>query len=79
MTQSGVCFLAHWDQPLCTGSMARGILEVGQKVRLKTALEAPANIPAGATGLAVRVSDWDVWVRFDGGVVRLTMGEVEHI
>jgi hypothetical protein len=33
--------------------------EVGHKVRLKRALEPPVNIPAGAVGLVVRVSDWD--------------------
>ena len=53
--------------------------EVGQQVRLNTALEPPAGIPAGATGLVTRVSDWDVWVRFDRGVVRLPVGEVEKI
>lgn len=52
--------------------------EVGHKVRLKTAIEPPANIPAGATGSVTRVSEWDVWVRFDKGVVRLPMSEVEH-
>jgi hypothetical protein len=52
--------------------------EVGHQVRLKTALEPPANIPAGAIGTVIRVSDWDVWARFDKGVVRLPMSEVEH-
>jgi hypothetical protein len=33
-----------------TGSMAPRILEAGQQVRLKTALEPPTNIPAGAIG-----------------------------
>jgi hypothetical protein len=53
--------------------------EVGQRVRLKTALEPPANIPAGSIGSVTRVSDWDVWVRFDRGVVRLPMSEVEEV
>jgi hypothetical protein len=52
--------------------------EVGEKVRLKTALDPPVNIPAGAVGSVTRVSDWDVWVRFDKGVVRLPMREVER-
>jgi hypothetical protein len=52
--------------------------EVGHQVRLKTALEPPVNIPAGAVGSVIRVSDWDVWVRFDKGVVRLPMSEVER-
>jgi hypothetical protein len=52
--------------------------EVGHQVRLKTTLEPPANIPAGAIGSVNRVSDWDVWVRFGKNVVRLPMGEVEH-
>jgi hypothetical protein len=52
--------------------------EVGHQVRLKTALEPPVNIPAGAVGSVTRVSDWDVWVRFDKGVVRLPMSEVER-
>ena len=52
--------------------------EVGDQVRLKTALEPPANIPAGAIGSVTKVSDWDVWVRFDKGVVRLPMSEVER-
>ena len=51
--------------------------EIGHQVRLKTALEPPANIPAGAVGSVIRVSDWDVWVRFDKSVVRLPMSEVE--
>jgi hypothetical protein len=58
--------------------IVRKDFEVGQKVRLKTALEPPANIPAGAIGSVTRVSDWDVWVRFDKGVVRLPMSEVER-
>ena len=52
--------------------------EVGHQVRLKTALEPPVNIPAGAVGSVTRVSDWDVWVRFDKGVVRLPMSEVDR-
>jgi hypothetical protein len=56
----------------------RDDFEVGHKVRLKTAIEPPANIPAGSVGSVTRVSDWDVWVRFDKGVVRLPMGEVER-
>ena len=52
--------------------------DVGDQVRLKTALEPPVNIPAGAVGSVIRVSDWDVWVRFDKGVVRLPMSEVER-
>jgi hypothetical protein len=52
--------------------------EVGHQVRLKTALEPPVNIPAGAIGSGTRVSDWDVWARFDKGVVRLPMSEVER-
>jgi hypothetical protein len=52
--------------------------EVGHQVRLKTALEPPVNIPAGAPGSVIRVSDWDVWVCFDKGVVRLPMSEVER-
>ena len=58
--------------------MEREGFEVGHQVRLKTALEPPANIPAGAIGAVTRVSDWDVWVRFDKGVIRLPMSEVEH-
>jgi hypothetical protein len=58
--------------------MAQKGFELGQQVRLKTPLEPPVNIPAGTIGSVVRVSDWDVWVRFDKGVVRLPMGEVEH-
>jgi hypothetical protein len=53
--------------------------EVGHQVRLKTALEPPVNIPAGAPGSVIRVSDWDVWVCFDKGVVRLPMSEVERV
>jgi len=45
---------------------------------LKTALEPPVNIPAGAIGSVTRVSDWGVWVRFDRGVVRLPISGVEH-
>jgi hypothetical protein len=43
--------------------------EVGHQVRLKTALEQLVNIPAGAVGSVIRVSDWDVWVWFDKGKV----------
>jgi hypothetical protein len=53
--------------------------EVGQQVRLKATLEPLPNIPAGATGVVTRVSDWDVWVRLDRGVFRLPQGVVEHI
>ena len=59
--------------------MALAKFEVGQQVRLRTALEPPASIPAGATGVVTRVSDWDVWVRFDRGTIRLPLGEVDHI
>ena len=52
--------------------------EVGHQVRLKTALEPPVNISAGAVGSVLRVSGWDVWVRFERGVVRLPMSEVER-
>jgi hypothetical protein len=45
---------------------------------LKTALEPPVNISAGAVGSVIRVSGWDVWVRFERGVVRLPMSEVER-
>ena len=62
-----------------TVPMARKGFEVGDQVRLKKALDPPVNIPAGAIGSVTRVSDWDVWVRFDKGVVRLPMGEVEHV
>ena len=58
--------------------MVRKDFEVGHQVRLKTALEPPANIPAGAIGTVTRVSDWDVWVRFDNCVIRLPMSEVER-
>jgi hypothetical protein len=53
--------------------------EVGHQVRLKTALDPPVDIPAGAIGSVTRVSDWDVWVRFDKGVIRLPKGEVEEV
>ena len=42
------------------------------------ALEPPANIPVGAVGTVIRVFDLDVWVRFDKGVVRLPMSDVER-
>ncbi len=47
--------------------------------RLKTALDPPVDIPAGAIGSVTRVSDWDVWVCFDKGVIRLPKGEVEEV
>ncbi len=59
-------------------SIARKGFEVGHQVRLKTALEPPANIPAGAVGSVIRVSDWDVWIRFERGVVRLPISDVER-
>jgi hypothetical protein len=59
--------------------MAHATFEVGQQVRLKATLEPPINIPAGATGVVIRVSDWDVWVRLGRGVFRLPLGDVEHI
>jgi hypothetical protein len=40
-------------------------VEVGHQVRLKRAFESPVNIPAGAVGSVIRVSDWDVWFCFD--------------
>jgi hypothetical protein len=57
--------------------MGKGF-EVGQQVRSKTAVEPPTNIPAGAIGSVIRVSDWDVWVRFEKSVVRLPMSEVQR-
>jgi hypothetical protein len=53
--------------------------EVGHHVRLKKALESPVNIPAGAIGSVTMVSDWDVWVRFERGVVRLPVGDVARM
>ena len=58
---------------------ARATFEVGHQVRLKTALDPPVDIPAGAIGSVTRVSDWDVWVCFDKGVIRLPKGEVEEV
>jgi hypothetical protein len=52
---------------------------VGQRVRLRWALEAPTNIPVGAIGEVTRISPWDVWVRFDKRVVRLPSSEVDQI
>ena len=62
-----------------TGLMVRQDFEVGNQVRLKTTLDPPVNIPAGAIGSVTRVSDWDVWVRFDRGVVRLPRSDVELV
>ena len=59
-------------------AMRKGNFAVGQRVRLKWELEPPVSIPAGAIGLVIRVSPWDVWVRFEKRVVRLPFGEVEQ-
>ena len=58
--------------------MRKGNFAVGQRVRLKWDLEPSVRIPAGAIGLVIRVSPWDVWVRFEKRVVRLPFGEVEQ-
>jgi len=57
--------------------MVRKGFEIGHQVRLKTALDPPADIPAGTIGTVARVSEWDVWVRFDKGVFRLPMSDLE--
>jgi hypothetical protein len=58
--------------------MRKGNFAVGQRVRLKWELEAPVSIPSGAIGQVIRVSPWDVWVRFEKRVVRLPFSEVEQ-
>jgi hypothetical protein len=59
--------------------MVQQDFEAGDQVRLKTTLDPPVNIPAGAIGSVIKVSDRDVWVRFDRGVARLPRSDVERV